>query len=161
MNGDLVSLLQQGLPAFANNILRAFDPAQFGMESHLPSASVDLGRVVGVEHRDYQNRRWIDLLGNPPGSSNAVLKRSARALSETRGNPMYYLSSSLKSNWSFYQLGTDFYISEGVHRTVVGRFLLTCNGRPPIVHGVGVTVLTRNQTLGKPVNAAARFGFKV
>lgn len=55
--------------------------------------------------------------------------------------PSYYTSKVQKEHWSFYLVGGRYFVSEGNHRTVIGRFLLSLNGLPTTVTGVSVTEL--------------------
>lgn len=67
--------------------------------------------------------------------------------------PDYYLSNDEKDNWSFYLVNERYYVSCGMHRTVIGRFLLASNHLPTVVTGVAVTELV----LHKPVPAKEGF----
>lgn len=99
--------------------------------------SVDLSRVVGTVHPDYANYSWGRLM--PSLAGDGALKRGQRGMRDLVNNPNYYLSPDHKQAWSFYQIGDDFYISEGNNRTVIARFFLYANKLPPIIHGVAVT----------------------
>jgi len=103
--------------------------------------TVDLSQVAGTEHPDYYGSSWLELLGDPPGRPSGRLKRVYGGLLEMSSNPDYYLSNQKKSNWNFYLVDGKYYVSSGTHRTVIGRFLLSCNGLPAIVAGVGITEL--------------------
>jgi hypothetical protein len=145
MKTDLNALLAAYMPAFGRNRLDRFNLSAFGGLSRSsvfqPNATVDLSRVKGVEHPDYQGRSWIELLGAPPNVGSGALKRARSVLAEAQRNPDYYQSAIKKHGWSFYQRGQDIFISEGVHRTVIARFLLAANGLPTVVRGVGLTQL--------------------
>jgi hypothetical protein len=57
-----------------------------------------------------------------------------------------------KDEWSFYLVDGRCYVSTGMHRTVIGRFLLACNGLPTVVSGVSITELVlREPVVAKEV----------
>ncbi|UTD55726.1 hypothetical protein [Halomonas sp. MS1] len=111
--------------------------------------SVDLSKVVGTTHPDYCGKTWGQL--KPiPGTSGADfmnnrdvafqgLKRAFGNVQSLERNPDYYFSYEEKDHWSFYQIGSEYYISSGNNRTVIGRLFLHLNGQEEVVHGVRVT----------------------
>lgn len=157
MNTDLRALIESSMPSFAHDRLERFSEyelrEQIAERIHQRNGTVDLSLVGGTEHPDYYRSSWIELLGNPPGRPSGQLKRVHGGLLEMTSTPEYYLSDNEKDNWSFYLVDGRYYISCGTHRTVIGRFLLACNGLPTIVSGVAVTKLV----LHKPVPAKEGF----
>ncbi|WP_228896884.1 hypothetical protein [Acidovorax sp. Leaf73] len=145
MNTDLGTLIESSIPTFAHKRLERF--AEFELREqvaeriHRSMGTVDLSQVAGTEHPDYYGSSWLELLGNPPGRPSGRLKRIHGGLLEMSSNPDYYLSTQKKSNWSFYLVNGKYYISCGTHRTIIGRFLLSCNGLPTVISGVGITEL--------------------
>ena len=112
--------------------------------------SVDLSKVRGCYHPDYAGMTWAQLkpaAGSLDGDKNDFriayqpLKRAASNAKNLHRNPGYYLGEDEKHHWSFYELSGEYFISSGVHRTVIGRFFLWLNKLPPSVHGVSVTRL--------------------
>lgn len=157
MNTDLRAFIESSMPSFANDRFERFSELELMPKiverKHQGNGTVDLSRVVGTEHTDYQGSSWLELLGNPPGRPSGRLKRVHGGLLELVSTPGYYLSNDEKDNWSFYLVGGQYYVSCGMHRTVIGRFLLACNGLPTIVSGVAVTELVLN----KPVTTQEGF----
>jgi hypothetical protein len=151
MNIDLRTLIESSMPPFAHDRLERFSEFELrekvAVRIHQRNGTVDLSQVAGTEHPDYYGSSWLELLGNPPGRPSGRLKRVHGGLLEMASTPEYYLSNHEKDNWSFYLVDGRYYVSCGTHRTVIGRFLLACNGLPTVVSGVGVTELV----LHKPV----------
>lgn len=145
MNTDLRTLIESSIPTFAHKRLERFSEfelrEQVTERIHRNMGTVDLSQVAGTEHPDYYGSSWLELLGDPPGRPSGRLKRVYGGLLEMSSNPDYYLSNQKKSNWNFYLVDGKYYVSSGTHRTVIGRFLLSCNGLPAIVAGVGITEL--------------------
>jgi hypothetical protein len=151
MNTDIRALIESSMPSFAHERLERFSEFELRSElserRHQRNGSVDLSLVVGTEHPNYHGSSWLELLGNPPGRPAGRLKRIHGGLLEMVSTPDYYLSNDEKDNWSFYLVNGRYYVSTGMHRTVIGRFLLACNDCPTVVSGVAVTELV----LRKPV----------
>lgn len=151
MNTDLRALLESSMPSFAHERFECFSEYELRTElaerKHQGHGTVDLSLVVGTEHPDYYGSSWLQLLGNPPGRPAGRLKRIHGGLLEMVSTPNYYLSNDEKNHWSFYLVNGRYYVSTGIHRTVIGRFLLACNGLPTVVFGVAVTELV----LRKPI----------
>lgn len=103
--------------------------------------TVDLREVVGTTHPDYDGLTWQELLGNPEAPESSLMKRMRRALRDLEVSPEDYTSRERKEHWSFTRVGAAYYVTEGMHRTVVGRFLLESHGLPRIVHGVAVSAM--------------------
>ncbi|WP_382228071.1 hypothetical protein [Hydrogenophaga atypica] len=140
MNTDLKQLLALSMPTFAYTKLERFADHEY-RASGVPEiehsfASVDLSQVAGTTHPVYGGRSWIDLLGNPPGGEFAELQHIRRYLRYMVENPSYYTKDEKKPGWSFYLVDGRYYIGDGSHRTVIGRFLLSLNGLPTTVSGV-------------------------
>jgi hypothetical protein len=156
MNINLRALIESSMPSFAHERLERFSEFELRSElaerKHQRYGIVDLSLVVGTEHPDYHGSSWLELLGNPPGRPAGRLKRIHSGLLEMASTPDYYLSNDEKDNWSFYLVNEQYYVSTGMHRTVIGRFLLACNDLPTVVSGVAVTELVlRSQSPPKRV----------
>lgn len=145
LNTNLGALIQSSMPSFAHERLERFSEFELrpriAERKYQQCATVNLSLVVGTEHPDYHGRSWLELLGNPPGRPAGQLKRIHGGLLDLAHNPVYYLTSNEKNQWSFYLVHGRYYISTGMHRTVIARFLLACNRLPTIVSGVAVTEL--------------------
>lgn len=136
---------------FAKDRLRRLRPGSIRRLGSVVSA-VDLSRVVGTMHNDYADRSWGDLkpvpgslAGNIIADTAVAFQPLARATANVRAlelNPDYYLSRDVKERWSFYRIDGYYYIAEGNHRSVVGRYFLFANNLPPFVHGVTITEAT-------------------
>jgi hypothetical protein len=111
--------------------------------------SVDLRLVIGANHPDYYGKSWGDLLprnyADFMSSLNDVLKRSYRNMKVLQDNPDYYLDKATKSNWTFYEIDGSFYVKEGAHRTIIGRWFFFLNGLDPIVYGVSISKYVKRQ----------------
>jgi hypothetical protein len=157
MNTDLRTLVESSMPQFAQHRLKRFSEVELREEvterKYMRNGIVDLTLVVGTEHPDYHGCSWLELLGNPPGNPSGRLKRIHGGLLELVSSPDYYLCNHIKNNWSFYLVDGKYYVSSGLHRTVIGRFFLACNELPTIVSGVAVTELV----LHKPAPTKASF----
>lgn len=146
MNTDLQSLIELSMPTFAHDRLLLFSEHEVGdrivQRRHYERATVDLSRVIGTDHPDYGCSSWLELIGSPVGSDNAHLKRIRSRLADLRREPEYYLGPQNLSGWSFFLIEGSYFISGGVHRTVIARFFLAGNGYPQVVSGIPVTELT-------------------
>ncbi len=160
MNTNLRALLESSLPSFAHERLERFSEFELRSElverKHQGHGSVDLSLVVGTEHPDYHGNSWLELLGNPPGHPCGRLKRIHGGLLKLASTPDYYVSTDKKDGWSFYLVNGQYYVSSGMHRTVIGRFLLACNDLPTVVSGVAVTELMLRRPV--PVSAPTKEG---
>lgn len=151
---NLHTLLQSTSPYFADERLEYFDMSKLhGVPyTFIPAAQgcVDLSKVRGTNHSNYCNSTWMELLPTNPDDfmhldywerfkHQGKMKRGWNCIRSMRENPAYYISVSEKDHWSFCKVGDHYYISQGNHRTVMARFLLSLNGLPEIVHGVSVT----------------------
>ena len=129
-NDDVASL------SFSHVYLDAIHPEQIDYIDSV-TGSVDLSRVVGVYHPSYSGKAWGQLVPVHEEKYQG-LKRGARRAKELAENPEYYLSNDKKDHWGFILLNGQYYISEGVHRTIIGRAFLELNNLPPVVHGVNI-----------------------
>lgn len=148
---DIHFLLQSATPEFSNNRLEYFDKREVqGVPFTQMIGSVDLEQVVGTMHPDYAGHTWIELLPTPSNKNHplgdfgqyqyqGLMKRGHRCIDHLRANPGYYTSHEEKEYWSFSKLGDRYYVNQGNHRTVVGRFFLSLNKQSTVIHGVGVT----------------------
>ena len=100
--------------------------------------SVNVFRVVGTEHVDYQGRAWLDFLetGNPmdPDRNN----RMDRNLALHASHPDYYLQTQRKVPGMYYRSldGLSWYVgADGNHRTCIARFYFCALGLTTL-HGV-------------------------
>lgn len=161
MKTDLRALIESSMPSFSHERLERFSEFELRSEiadrRHQRNATVDLSFVVGTEHPDYHGSSWLELIGNPPGRPAGRLKRIHGGLLEMASAPDYYLSNDEKDHWSFYLVNGRYYVSTGMHRTVIARFLLACNERPTIVSGVAVTELLLREPA--PATLANKEGF--
>lgn len=154
MHTDLHTLLLTTRPYFADDRLEYFDRSKFhGVPYTYISATqgcVDLSKVKGTDHPDYCDSTWIELLPTNPDDFAHIdywerfkhegrMKRGWNCIRDMRDNPGYYTDTSEKNHWSFCKVGDHYYISQGNHRTVMARFLLSLNGLPEVVHGVSIT----------------------
>jgi len=93
-------------------------------------ASINVFRVKGTQHPDYQGLTWIEFLETG--------KRMPLNLSLFEQNPDYYLTCSSKQPTMFYQgiNGGHLYIGgDGNHRTAIARAYFYIEGRN-VLHGV-------------------------
>ncbi|MFJ5454475.1 hypothetical protein HP572_21590 [Pectobacterium sp. PL64] len=134
--------------SFANDILRYLDEQEISLIEPAKISSVDLSKVVGTTHINYRGKTWGELkpvIGTSEGDISNIevacqpLKRAVTNIYALEKKPEYYLTMEEKDDWSFIELNGEFYISEGNNRTVIGRFFLHLNDKPPIIHGVKVT----------------------
>lgn len=144
MDTNLNQLLQErGIPDWARTRLEQMPlllPDHYDKLSSSAMASVDLADAVGCRHPDYFGSTWLELLGEPGHAEPGHLKRLESNMRDmTMDGGAYYLSRSTKSNWSFAVVDGRLYIDSGMHRSVLGRFLLELNGSRPVVHGVHVS----------------------
>ena len=143
MDTNLSKLLEASIPPFANDQFESFSEHELNQKGarvkrDLSDASVDLSLVAGTQDARYQGMSWLELLGNPPGTDPRILQRIRGTLLELKSNSDYYLSRAKKNAWYFCLLEGRYYVLDGMHRTVVGRFLFECNSLPPVVFGVSV-----------------------
>lgn len=136
---------------FANDQLRGLSPRSIRRLNRFVG-TVNLSRIVGTMHSNYAKRTWGELkpvpgslAGNSITDTAVAFQPLSRATTNVRQlqlNPDYYLSADVKEQWSFYLIDGDYYIAEGNHRSVIGRYFLFANGLQPIVHGVTITEAT-------------------
>jgi len=146
VNTDIESLIDDNVP-FSNDELQEFDHLKYDLSEHYVG-SVDLSKIKGCTHPDYTGAKWQELkplkgtLEGDRDKTSVAYQRLKRAISNVKDldkNPSYYLSKEPKDYWSFYEVNGDFYISSGVHRTIIARYFLFLNGLPQVVHGVKIT----------------------
>ncbi|MBR7782329.1 hypothetical protein [Undibacterium luofuense] len=148
---DIHFLLQSETPEFANDRMEHFDKREvLDLPFTQMIGSVDLAQVVGTLHPDYAGHTWIELLPTRPDRTQTIsnngrsqyqglMKRGHRCIERLWTNPGYYTSHEGKEYWSFSKLGDRYYVNQGNHRTVVGRFFLSLNKQSTVIHGVGIT----------------------
>lgn len=117
-------------PAWSTRPIQAWedvysrDMAAFVMRDYwTDTGSVNVFRVVGTCHADYQGRSWLDFL--------TAGKRMPHNLQKLIDNPAYYLElCPRRPRIDYYTLdGLDFYVgSDGNHRTCIARFFLAGRG---------------------------------
>jgi len=154
INTDIHYLLDETKPYFSDHKLERFDRSQYRdlQYTHTSSdnAEVLLSMVRGTNHPDYHGLSWLELLPTNPDdykhlqdwerwAHEGKMKRGWKCILEMRQNPNYYLDSIGKNHWSFCKIGDFYYITQGNHRTVMARFLLSLNGLPEVIRGVSVT----------------------
>ncbi|MDY4348325.1 hypothetical protein [Pectobacterium brasiliense] len=134
--------------SFANDTWRYLDKQEISLIGPTKISHVDLSKVVGTTHVNYRGKTWGELkpvIGTSEGdifNTEVACQPLARAVTNIHAlekKPEYYLTIEEKDSWSFIELNGEFYISEGNNRTVIGRFFLHLNQKPPIIHGVKVT----------------------
>lgn len=124
MNSELIARFEADPPHWAGQVIRRWDNDFFKRLEPFAtsyywtdSGSLNLFRVVGTDHPDYQGQTWAWLLRNG--------KRMRRNLSLHESNRGYYLSDDKKEpTMSFITTdGHDWYVyCDGNHRTCIARF---------------------------------------
>ena len=92
--------------------------------------SINVFRVVGTEHVDYQGKTWLDFLEGG--------KRMERNLALHASHPDYYLQTQRKVPGMYYRSldGLSWYVgADGNHRTCIARFDFFAKGLTTL-HGV-------------------------
>ncbi|WP_444907040.1 hypothetical protein ACJJIR_01330 [Microbulbifer sp. SSSA008] len=133
---------------FANDELSYLDTQSIEV-GECKVGAVDLTRVIGTTHPDYQGKTWGQLKPIPGTSKGDFmnnrnvafqpLKRAIGNVQSLERNPEYYFSRENKEHWSFYKINDDYYISAGNNRTIIGRMFLHLNSQEPLIHGVEIT----------------------
>ncbi len=126
-------------PHWSNDILSTWDDAEFrrlepfvNREYWTDQGSVNVFRVIGTQHWDYQGKSWINLLETG--------KRMDINLGLHAKKPEYYRQQERKKPMMYYLTydGLSFYVgSDGNHRTCIARFDFHYNGLT-MLHGVTV-----------------------
>ncbi|WP_447897676.1 hypothetical protein ACFZN0_23575 [Pseudomonas aeruginosa] len=126
LNFDFVRRQVEQPPAWASEVLlsweEAYPPEKHAfLQSHYwtETGSINVFRVVGTDHWDYQGRSWLDFLTGG--------KRMQRNLQALLDNPSYYLQPTERRPAIHYNTldGLSFYVgSDGNHRTCIARFFL-------------------------------------
>ncbi len=127
-------------PHWADQVIRPWDDALYArlepFRTHVywtDQGSINVFRVVGTQHPDYQGRSWRWFLEGG--------KRMDENLELLRVNPDYYADTVAKRPSMYYLSmdGTDWYVgADGNHRTCIARFLFSHDGRT-MLHGVHLT----------------------
>nr|EKW8676906.1 hypothetical protein [Pseudomonas aeruginosa] len=126
LNFDFVRRQVEQPPAWASEVLLSWEEA-YPQEKHAflqshywtETGSINVFRVVGTDHWDYQGRSWLDFLTGG--------KRMQRNLQALLDNPSYYLQPMERRPAIHYNTldGLSFYVgSDGNHRTCIARFFL-------------------------------------
>ncbi len=126
-------------PHWANETIQPWDEHGFRSMNNFirryywcGNASVNVFRIVGTKHPDYQGKTWLELLNRG--------KRMHINLRLHKENPGYYLDQEHKTpTMSFVTLnGMDLYVdADGNHRTVIAKFDYHYRSRT-MLHGVEV-----------------------
>ncbi|MEW6542486.1 MAG: hypothetical protein AB1411_02620 [Nitrospirota bacterium] len=99
-------------------------------------ATVNVFRVIGTQHPDYQGLTWLEFLKKG--------KRMGRNLGLYEANPSYYTDIAVKEPTMYYRTldgGLSYYVAEdGNHRSAIARFDCWYRG-DLLLHGVTVTDL--------------------
>lgn len=136
---------------FSPDVLSNFTATNYELVSSR-KGSVDLSKVVGCTHPRYAGLSWgilkpskMDVYGDlaDPDFENQTLKRARLRMRDLKETPEYFLSFIEKEYWSFAEIDGLFYVTEGVHRSVIARYFFHLNGLPPIVHGVAIAKMKR------------------
>lgn len=117
--------------AWDDNALRRVEPFVH-LDYWTDQASVNVFRVVGTQHFDYQGKTWLDFL---EGGKRMDLNLSLHAK-----RPDYYRSTERKRPLMHYVTldGLSFYVgADGNHRTCIARFDFHYSGLTQL-HGVTV-----------------------
>lgn len=126
LNFDFVRRQVEQPPAWASEVLQSWEEA-YPQEKHAflqshywtETGSINVFRVVGTDHWDYQGKSWLDFLTGG--------KRMQRNLQALLDNPSYYLQPTERRPAIHYNTldGLSFYVgSDGNHRTCIARFFL-------------------------------------
>jgi hypothetical protein len=130
-------------PHWAGEGILAWDDAAFHrLEPFITASywsdqeSINIHRVVGTQHPDYQGKTWLEFLNGG--------KRMDINLPLHHSNPGYYLDTEPKSPSMHYVSldGLNYYVSvDGNHRTCIAKFDFHYTGRV-MLHGI---TLVRHQ----------------
>jgi len=137
LNFEFVRRQVANPPAWSADVIRSWADA-FPSSHHAflvahywsDSAAVNVHRVVGTEHWDYQGKTWLGFL-----QSGKRMQPNLQALLD---NPNYYRDLVRRQPSIHYNTldGLDFYIgADGNHRTCIARFFLAEDAKAEI-HGV-------------------------
>ena len=127
-------------PHWAHDPIDAWDDQAFGYQQNFATgvywsdqASVNVHRVIGTQHPDYQGRTWLDFLNGG--------KRMGENLPLHATNRPYYLDTVRKAPMMYYVTldGLHYYVeADGNHRTCIAKFDYHFHGLSTL-HGVTVT----------------------
>lgn len=102
------------LPKFANSQSIAFNPNHFDTVEWLSNESVELNKIVGSDHDNYNNikydRTWLDVLGNLERVHN-FSPDNLDVIDLSLGVHLFYVLEEDK-----------YYIGMGNHRTTILKF---------------------------------------
>lgn len=126
LNFEFVRRLVDQPPAWAEKTLLKWDDAYpqeqkdfLSVHYWIESGSVNVHRVVGTSHWDYQGMTWLSVLMSG--------KRMKNNLQDLMDNPRYYLQPVIRQPSIYYNTvdGLNFYIgADGNHRTCLAKFFL-------------------------------------
>ena len=137
---DILRRLEENPPYWASEVIRDW-PGDDWLESRkafvtshywADSASINIRRVIGTDHPDYQGQTWGWFLRNG--------KRMGVNIPLLHDNPDYYHETVRKEPPMFYISvnGHDWFVhGDGNHRTCIARFYLEGLGLHTL-HGVSV-----------------------
>ena len=134
---SLLEKVRSSLTHWANDTIRPFDEDLY--REALPfatrrywcdSGSVNVFRIVGTDHKSYQNKTWGWMIENG--------QRMSGNLREYEKNPDYYTQTAKKKDMSYLTLdGLDYFITQGNHRSTIARFDFHYRGLTTL-HGVTI-----------------------
>lgn len=126
MNFDFVRRQINLPPNWSSNVIGVWEDvyprhAEAFLTTHYwsDSASINVQRVIGTDHWDYQGKTWLEFL-----QSGKRMQRNLQALVD---NPNYYLELVQRQPSIFYNTtdGINYYIgADGNHRTCLAKFFL-------------------------------------
>lgn len=126
LNFEFVRKQVDQAPAWAQDTLLKWEDAypreqESFLSAHYwtESGSVNVHRVVGTDHWDYQGKTWLGFL-----MSGKRMQRNLQALAD---NPVYYLQPVIRQPSIYYNTvdGLNFYVgADGNHRTCLAKFFL-------------------------------------
>ncbi len=131
---------------FSSDVLSSFSANNYELASSR-KGSVDLSKVIGCAHPRYAGLSWgilkpskFNVYGDSadPDFENQSHERARSRMRNLKETPEYFLNFIEKEHWSFAEIDGSFYVTEGVHRSVIARYFFYLNGLPPIVHGVAI-----------------------
>ena len=127
-------------PHWANDTIEAWDDQAFRQMQSFATriywsdhASVNVHRVIGTQHPDYQGHSWLEFLNSG--------KRMDQNLPLHTSNRPYYLETVRKTPMMYYVTldGLHFYVeADGNHRTCIAKFDYDHHGLSTL-HGITVT----------------------
>jgi len=135
----LLAKVQQEPPHWASDVIKAWDEERYRqLEAFVTQdywtdqGSVNVFRVVGTQHRDYQGKTWLEFLETG--------KRMDLNLELYRKKPGYYQETGRKKPMMYYLTmdGLSYYVgADGNHRTCIARFDYHYREQT-VLHGVSI-----------------------